>query len=53
MDALYSRARVLEDKSLYRVALADYQRFLELGGGELNGNQAKVERTIPDLREKL
>jgi tetratricopeptide (TPR) repeat protein len=53
VDAFYSRAQVLEDMSLCKAALADYQRFMELGGAELYGNQAKLERTIRYLREKL
>jgi tetratricopeptide (TPR) repeat protein len=53
VDAFYSRASALEDKSLYRAAIGDYQKYLDLGGGELNGNQSQVERIIRDLRAKL
>jgi tetratricopeptide (TPR) repeat protein len=53
IDALYSRGRVLQRKSLFRAAIADFQKYLDLRGGELNGNHAKVEKIIRDLREEL
>ena len=51
VDALYARAHVLEDKALYKAAIANYQRFLELGGGDIYGNKAKVEQTIQFLQQ--
>ena len=53
VDALYSRGRALESKSLFRAAIADFQKYLDLGGGELNSNRGKVERIIRNLREEL
>lgn len=53
IDALYSRGRVLERKSLFRAAIADFQKYLDLGGGELNGDRGKVDRMIRDLRKQL
>ena len=53
VDALYYRAGLLEQKSLHRHAIADYQKYLDLGGGELNGNHGRVERIIRDLGAKL
>lgn len=52
VDAFYSRGRALERKSLFRAAITDFQKYLDLGGGELNGNRGKVERIISNLREE-
>lgn len=47
------RGRVRKAKEDYAGALADYEAYLRLGGGELHGDQAKIERKIARLREKL
>ncbi len=53
-DALYSRAlSSWSEKTLFRAALADYQKYLDLGGGVQEGNQSLVERIIQQLEEKL
>ncbi len=53
LDALYSRGLILKEKSLTRAAIADLQKFLELGGGERDDNQKKIENTIRELQEKV
>jgi len=53
LDALYYRAGLLEQKTLYRHAIADYQKYLDLGGAERDGIQSRVERRIRALLAKL
>lgn len=52
-DALYYRAGVLEKKSLYRAAIADYQKFLDLGGEVEAVNLGRVEGLIRYLRQNF
>ena len=36
-----------------KAAIADYQKYLDLGGGIRNGNQAEVKQFICKLKNKL
>jgi tetratricopeptide (TPR) repeat protein len=36
-----------------KAAIADFQKYLDLGGGIRNANQAVVEQVIRDLKNKL
>jgi hypothetical protein len=35
-----------------KAAISDFQKYLDLGGGILRGDQAKVEQFISDLKNK-
>jgi regulator of sirC expression with transglutaminase-like and TPR domain len=39
-------------KDLQR-AIEDYQRYLDLGGGQQNPDQTQVEKAITELRQQL
>lgn len=52
-DALYCRAGILEKKELFRAAIADYQKYLDLGAGVQAGNQEKVQRILQYLRQNF
>jgi tetratricopeptide (TPR) repeat protein len=52
-DAYYNRALVWEKKEDYRKAIADYQKYLELGGGSRDGDQKEVEGFIRALKKKI
>jgi len=41
------------DPASAKAAIADYQKYLDLGGGIRNGNQAEAEQFIRDLKNKL
>ncbi|MBC8171267.1 MAG: tetratricopeptide repeat protein [Anaerolineae bacterium] len=40
-------------KDSWHLALEDYQKYLDLGGGERNGNQAEIERKVREIRKRL
>jgi tetratricopeptide (TPR) repeat protein len=42
-----------EEKSMYKDAIADYQAYLDLGGGFRNGDQSEIEKIIRGLQQKL
>ncbi len=46
-------AGISEEKSKYRDAISDYQTYLDLGGGFLNGDQSEIEKIIRGLQQKL
>jgi tetratricopeptide (TPR) repeat protein len=50
IDAYYNRGIVRKAKKNIRGAIDDYQKFLDLGGGQHDGKQAKVERLIRELK---
>ncbi len=52
-DAYYNRAGIWEKKENYYVAIANYQKYLDLGGGVRDGDQEKVEGFIRDLKKKI
>jgi tetratricopeptide (TPR) repeat protein len=45
--------RAKGDPASAKTAIADFQKYLDLGGGIRNGNQAEVEQVIRDLKNKL
>jgi tetratricopeptide (TPR) repeat protein len=49
----YNRAVLKGDRSEYRDAITDFQKYLDLGGGERDGDRAEVEEFIRDLKTKL
>jgi TPR repeat len=55
-DAYYNRGnahRAKGDPASTKAAIADFQEYLDLGGGIRYGDQAKVEQFIRDLKNKL
>ncbi len=52
-NAFYNRANVFEKKHMYREAVADFQEYLQLGGGQRYGHEAAVVSRMRDLRGKL
>jgi tetratricopeptide (TPR) repeat protein len=55
-DAYYNRGllhRQQSDLASTKAAIADFQKYLDLGGGIREGDQAKVEGFIRDLKKKL
>ncbi len=48
----YSRAFVLAGKGLFGSAAADFQKYLDLGGGAREGNTENVKEMIRDLESK-
>jgi len=52
-NAYYNRANTWEKKQNFAEAVDDLQRYLDLGGGKQNGNQAAVEARIRELKAKL
>ncbi|GAB4573120.1 MAG: hypothetical protein Kow0077_14530 [Anaerolineae bacterium] len=53
IDAFYNRGLSRRKKGDYRDAIDDYQRYLDLGGGIRDGDQAQVEQTIRELWGKI
>jgi tetratricopeptide (TPR) repeat protein len=51
INAFYNRARVHGQRSNFACAIADYQTYLDLGGGKRDGDEAEVEKKIHELRE--
>jgi hypothetical protein len=47
-----ARAYIWSDKANYRAAIADFRKYLNMGGGVRHGDQAEIERTVRDLRHK-
>jgi tetratricopeptide (TPR) repeat protein len=41
------------EKPKYKAAIADYQKYLHLGGGMRDGRQSEIEQVIRDLEQKL
>jgi regulator of sirC expression with transglutaminase-like and TPR domain len=50
-DAYYNRALIYETEDNKAAAAADFQVYLELGGGERDGDQAEVEKRIRRLKK--
>jgi tetratricopeptide (TPR) repeat protein len=50
-DAFYNRGNARRAKGDKEGAIADYQKYLDLGGGLREGDQAKVEKIIRDLKQ--
>ena len=53
INAYYNRAFVWKKKDDAYAAIADYKKYLDLGGGLRDGDQAKVEGFIQDLKKKI
>lgn len=54
--AYYNRGmahRIKGDLASAKAAIADYQKYLDLGGALRHGDQATVEQVISDLKKKL
>jgi tetratricopeptide (TPR) repeat protein len=49
----YNRALIFQDKANHGAAIADFQKYLDLGGEMRDGDQQEVEDKIRDLRKKL
>jgi tetratricopeptide (TPR) repeat protein len=49
-DAFYNRAGLCKAQGDRQNAASDYQRYLDLGGGKRDGDQAEVEKMIRDLK---
>ncbi|HEX2621390.1 MAG TPA: tetratricopeptide repeat protein [Phototrophicaceae bacterium] len=55
-DGYLNRARAHErrrNRTSWRLAMEDYQKYLDLGGGERDGTQQDMERKIRDLRRRV
>jgi hypothetical protein len=52
-SAFYSRAQVWKQKDQFAAAIADYRKYLDLGGGVQNGHAEEVEQMIRELEKKL
>jgi tetratricopeptide (TPR) repeat protein len=52
-NAHYNRAELFIEKDQPAAAIVDFQRYLTLGRGARDGDTAKVEKFIRDLKEKL
>jgi tetratricopeptide (TPR) repeat protein len=51
-DAYYNRALVWEEQANYSAAIDDYQKYLDLGGGVRDGDQAEVKKTIRNFKKR-
>ncbi len=47
------RGEAYARKGKYAEAIADFEKYLELGGGEKHGRTAEVEDKIRELKQKL
>ncbi len=52
-DAYYNRALVWRNNLNPAAAIADFQKYLDLGGGERDGDTEQVRKMIADLKQKL
>jgi tetratricopeptide (TPR) repeat protein len=59
-SAFYNRAvarqrsaKISGEKAMYKAAIADYQKYLDLGGGVRNRNQSKIEQIVRILQREL
>jgi tetratricopeptide (TPR) repeat protein len=50
-EVYYNRALIREQQSARLAAVSDYRKYLELGGGVRDGDQAEVEEWIQWLRQ--
>jgi len=51
--AYYNRAGAWKQKEDYYATIADYKKYLDLGGGIQDGDQDEVEGFIRDLKKKI
>lgn len=52
-NAYFNRASILRSKDQHAAAIADFQRYLDMGGGVQDGDTKEVEEMISDLKKKL
>jgi hypothetical protein len=52
-SAYHNRASIRRAQKEHSYALADYQKYLDLGGGVRDGDQEKVEGFIRELKLQL
>ena len=52
-DTYYNRAQIKKDNLQYSSAIADLEKYLELRGGETNGNRVEVGSVIRELKARL
>ncbi|MGZ4855122.1 MAG: tetratricopeptide repeat protein [Candidatus Angelobacter sp.] len=52
-DPLYNRALIFQQRNNYLAAIADFQKYLDNGGGVNDGDQREVEGIIRALKKKL
>ncbi|MEM9955776.1 MAG: tetratricopeptide repeat protein, partial [Chloroflexota bacterium] len=54
INAYYNRGQIKKQQGKdIQGAIDDYQKYLDLGGGIRDGDQAHVEKIIRDLKKKL
>jgi tetratricopeptide (TPR) repeat protein len=51
--AFYNRASVWQKKDQHAAAISDLQKYLDLGGGQQNGDTKEVEKRIRNLKKNL
>ena len=49
----YGRALIFRDRHSHREAIADFQRFLDLGGGAHDGYAEEARKMIAELKQEL
>ena len=52
-NTYYYRASIWRKSDNFIAAIADYQKYLDLGGGERGGDAEEVEEIIRELKQKL
>jgi tetratricopeptide (TPR) repeat protein len=51
-EAYYNRASIFRNRFQYLAAVANYQMYLDLGGGMRGGDQSTVEEIVRDLERR-
>jgi tetratricopeptide (TPR) repeat protein len=52
-STFYNRALIFRERRNHEAAIADFQKYLSLGGGARDGDQAEVEQMIRDMRKEM
>jgi tetratricopeptide (TPR) repeat protein len=52
-DAYYNRALLFRQKAEHEAAISNFQKYLDLGGGTRDGDQAAIEQKILDLKKRI
>ncbi len=52
-DALFNRGIIRQHRNQHVAAIADFQKYLDVGGGQQHGDTRQVEQMISDLKKKL
>ena len=53
IDAYHNRGIAHMNQGAYEAAMADFQKYLDLGGGKKHNNQAMIARVIQELQKRL